>query len=266
MKTNILFLSALCPLLLVSSCASELKRRCKATNWFEYGQSVALSGRRLNADDFVTQCKKEDVEVDEAQIDVGFKTGMGRYCTADGATETGRKGDVFNDELCDPHTVPALRKDYNKGVALYCKPDSGYEQGALGKTYKNVCPEKVEEAFLKQFKRGKRVYISNIIAAKETEASDAERESREAGSRESRLRAQLTALSAAQTQVRASQNLSPEARTDLDRQLSTLESRISSESRQRSTKERLVQTLRGEIRELRVQLGSTMDTEATSAP
>src|SRR5690606_34111458 len=98
MKSKILVLSTL---VLLASCASELKRRCQGTNWFEYGQSVALSGKRLNADNFAAQCKKENVEVDEAQLDVGFKAGMGRYCTAAGATDTGRKGDVFNDDLCD---------------------------------------------------------------------------------------------------------------------------------------------------------------------
>ena len=43
MKFILLFLSALS----LASCSSYFKRKtCESTNWFEYGQSVALEGRR----------------------------------------------------------------------------------------------------------------------------------------------------------------------------------------------------------------------------
>jgi hypothetical protein len=257
MKSKILFVASV---VLLSSCASELKRRCKATNWFEYGESVALSGKRLSADNFAAQCKKEDVDVDESQLDVGFKAGMGRYCTADGATETGRKGDVFNDDLCDPASASSLRKDYQKGVTAYCRPDNGYEQGALGKTYKNVCPEKLEAPFLKQFKRGKRVYLAGIIAAKETEIQDAQNEANDASRSESRMRGQLTALIAAQS-ITMARNPSPEVVNSLNSERSSLESRIYSESSRKREKESAIQRLRNEISELRVQLGASVDAE-----
>jgi hypothetical protein len=258
MKSKILFVVA--SAVLLSSCASELKRRCKATHWFEYGESVALAGKRLSADNFAAQCKKEDVEVDESQLDVGFKAGMGRYCTADGATETGRKGDIFNDDLCDPASASSLRKDYQKGVTAYCRPENGYEQGALGKTYKNVCPEELETSFLKQFKRGKRVYLAGIIAAKEIEIQEAQNVASEASHSESRLRGQLTGLIAAQS-IAMARNPSPEMVNTLNSERSSLESRIYSESSRKREKESAIQRLRNEISELRVQLGAAVDAE-----
>lgn len=258
MKTS---LALLATLLLLNSCASELKKRCEATNWFEYGESVALSGKRLSADNFIDQCKKEKVDVNEAQADVGFKAGMGRYCTADGAVETGRKGDVFNLDLCDAAAVSSLKKEYQKGVVAYCRPKNGYEQGALGKTYKNVCPEKLEDPFLTQFKRGKRVYLSGIINSKEKEIRDANREAEDASHNESRLRGQLTGLIAAQTLMR-SRSTSPEVESRFESDRSMLESRIYSESSKRREKEREVQKLRSEISELQVQLRATDNDES----
>lgn len=253
MKTS---LPVLATLLLLTSCASELKKRCEATNWFEYGESVALSGKRLSADNFIDQCKKEKVDVNEAQADVGFKAGMGRYCTADGAVETGRKGDVFSIDLCDAAAVSSLKKEYAKGVVAYCKPKNGYEQGALGKTYKNVCPEQLEDAFLTQFKRGKQVYLSGLINSKEKEIRDAGREAEDASHNESRLRGQLTGLIAAQTLMRT-RKTSPEVESRFNSDRSTLESRIYSESSKRQQKEREIQKLRAEVRELQVQLRAT---------
>ncbi|MEO5667068.1 MAG: DUF2799 domain-containing protein [Bdellovibrionota bacterium] len=255
----------LATLVFLSSCASELKRRCESTNWFEYGQSVALSGKRLNADNFVGQCKKEKVDIDEAQLDVGFKAGMGRYCTAEGAADTGRKGDVFSDDLCDPATVSSLRKEHQKGVLVYCKPENGYEQGALGKTYNNVCSEKLEPAFLKQFKRGKRVYVSGVIESKESEIQAAQDVAEDASRSASRLRAQLTGLVAAQT-IALARNSSPEVQSQIDSERSSLESRIYSEESRRDQKEREITKLRNDIRELRVQLGASLDTSPSAAP
>ncbi len=242
-------------LLLLSSCASELKRRCQATNWFEHGQAVALSGRRLSADNFIDQCKKEKVQVDEAQADLGFKAGMGRYCTAEGATDTGRKGDVFNPELCDPAVATALRKDYDRGVEAYCRPKNAYEQGALGNVYKNVCPDRLEDAFLKEYNRGRRVYFTNMIQAKEFELKAAQNAVEESQRSESRLNTQLTALMAAQT-LAMRRNPSPELEAKFESDKNDLQSRIYQESSRRRAKEQEVQRLRSEIADLRVKLGA----------
>lgn len=243
--------------LLLASCASELKKRCKDTNWFQYGESVALSGKRLNSESFIDQCKNEDVDVNEAQVDVGFKAGMGRYCTTDGAVDTGRKGDPFNADLCDPGISMSLRKDHLKGVESYCRPRNGFEQGALGKEYKNVCPEKVEDAFLKQFRAGRRTYLNGIIQSKQSDIEAAERAAEDAGRQENRLRNQLTALTAAQTLTRARRTLSPEVEATLESERSSLEQSVYAESSKRRQKEREVEKLRSEVSELRVQLGAT---------
>ena len=53
----------------LSSCSSYFKRQtCESTNWFEYGQNVALEGRRLTGDQFVLECQKASSDIDEPAV------------------------------------------------------------------------------------------------------------------------------------------------------------------------------------------------------
>ena len=41
------------------SCSSWFKRReCNKTNWFTHGEKVAMSGKRLDEDSFINECRK----------------------------------------------------------------------------------------------------------------------------------------------------------------------------------------------------------------
>jgi len=240
---------------LLGSCASALKKQCESTNWFEHGRAVALSGRRLNSDNLVGQCQKEDVEVNEAQVDLGFKSGMGQYCTAEGAKETGRKGDPFNPDLCNPSIVSALQKDHEKGVVLYCKPSNGYQQGALGSVYKNVCPKALEDSFMTQFRKGKKVYIMNMIEAKTSELRNIENQMEVSQRTESRLKKQLLVLMTAQ-RLSQSRNPSPEQiQRDRDER-DDVERQISQESYSRNSLQGQASTARSELAKLRIEYGS----------
>ncbi len=242
---------------LLGSCASALKKKCEATNWFEHGRTVALSGRRLNSDDFVQRCIKEKVDVNEAQVDLGFKSGMGLYCTGPGARDTGRKGDRLNPELCDPAVFSALEKEWNKGVAEYCTPGNAYKVGALGEEYKGVCPEGAEAAFKEKFNRGKFVYYGNMIDAKELEASKLQR--RKADSDRS-----LQALDRQRATLMASQKLllmrrrapDPEQDANYESEKSTLDSRIRSEQYNIRKVDSDIDKLRAEITDLKIKRGA----------
>ena len=71
------------------ACSSWFKRReCNKTNWFSYGEKVAMSGRRLDEDSFINECRKVEADVSDSQLDRGFKTGMATYCQPQTAYET----------------------------------------------------------------------------------------------------------------------------------------------------------------------------------
>ena len=239
------------------SCASKFKKQCEATNWFEHGKSVALSGNRLNSNDFVQRCQKEDVDVNEAQVDLGFKAGMGIYCTARGAEDTGRKGDRLNPNLCDPGIFSALEISWEKGRNEYCSPANGYKVGALGEEYKGVCPEKMEKAFLKRFNRGKMVYFTNMIDAKTQEIRHLENRRNESRGNISRIERQRTQVMAAHkiTQLRWSAP-NPEAEAKYQSEMDTLDSRLRSEQREARNLDTKIEGLQAEIADLRVKRGA----------
>ena len=94
-----LFLSVL-PLTV--SC-SMLKRQCEKTNWFEYGKSVALTGKRLSADDFYNKCIEKEAEINEVSADHGFKQGMDEYCGKSAPYDYGKLGKSYNFKFCDSY-------------------------------------------------------------------------------------------------------------------------------------------------------------------
>ena len=62
------------------SCSSYFKRKdCEATNWFDYGQKVALEGRRLTGDQFISECYHAEADVAESDLDRGFKSGLEKF-------------------------------------------------------------------------------------------------------------------------------------------------------------------------------------------
>ncbi|MCB0366226.1 MAG: DUF2799 domain-containing protein [Bdellovibrionaceae bacterium] len=154
----------------LSSCASYfLRKECNKTNWFSHGQKVAMSGKRLDADDYVKSCQKVEAEIHWGNLDRGFKSGMDDYCKPQSAYGVGKKGENFNYDMCSSSDVPKLKTAYNKGIVAYCKPDNGYRVGAQGQAYQNVCVEQDEEAFLKRYYEGRKVYLTTQIENKEAE-------------------------------------------------------------------------------------------------
>ncbi len=158
---NIIY--SLCFLLLLSGCSSwELKERCEKTNWFEYARDVANSGRYLEEDGFIKECKKVD-RISDQQIDIGFKSGRERYCTYESFLRNGEAGEPVNFKMCDNLVLKDMQMRYAQGLKSYCTSKTGYTVGASGKVYKNVCLKKSEEDFLPPYFKGRKEFLTKQI-------------------------------------------------------------------------------------------------------
>lgn len=190
-------LVAMVILVSLSGCASYfLRKDCNKTNWFSHGQKVAMKGKRLDSDDFVKSCQKVEADVNWAQLDSGFKSGMSDYCKPQSAYGVGKRGEQYNYDMCSSSGGGKLRAAHDKGLTAYCKPDNAYRVGAQGKIYGNVCVEKDEESFLKRYHAGRKVFLTTQIENKENEIKaldrkilEGERERKDLRYRLSRVRA-----------------------------------------------------------------------------
>lgn len=165
--------AAVSSVLLLSSCANWLMRQqCEKINWYQHGYDVAMSGKRLTGDERVQQCRKAEFEIPEQQLDVGFKAGMSNYCKPEIAYTTGKQGDFINLDLCDPGQATVLRQKHADGVKAYCAVGNGFTAGSSGKKYQNICPANMEEAFMKEYRRGRKSFLTAKIQAQEGEVRD----------------------------------------------------------------------------------------------
>lgn len=153
-------------------CASQLKKDCESTNWFKYGEEVALRGEWLSSDAKLLSCRKEEAEFSESQADLGFKSGRQKYCTGTNTYLVGKSGDPFSKDLCDTPTLKSLVSDYNKGLREYCSKANGFNAGSSGKKYKNLCPADLETNFLPEYKKGRLKYVEAQIKNLENRQRD----------------------------------------------------------------------------------------------
>lgn len=159
------------------SCASYFKRKdCESTNWFQYGENVALEGRRLSGDQFITECFQADADVAEADLDRGFKSGLEKYCQPETIFQVGKNGNFFSTEMCVGENLTLLRSRHSAGVLEYCQRSNGYSAGAKGKAYNKICPASLEAGFLPEFNRGRRRYLQTLISDNDKQISGLERE------------------------------------------------------------------------------------------
>jgi hypothetical protein len=157
------------------ACASYFKRKeCESTNWFEHGKGVALRGEWLNSDKLVGECRKVEAEMSESQLDLGFKNGMQKYCTADNSYKTGKNGDAFSRDLCEGPEINMLIGQYRKGINDYCAKTNGQTAGASGKKYQNVCPKELEPAFLVEYRKGRKRYVQSMIDTRQEDVRNLE--------------------------------------------------------------------------------------------
>jgi len=187
----------------VTGCTNWLIRKeCEKINWRQHGYDAAMSGRRLTGDTQVDRCRAAEFDLPEQELDVGFKEGMSNYCKPEIVFVTGKKGDFFNTDMCDPGQANFLRSRHAEGVKAYCAVDNGYDAGSSGKKYQNICPPAMEKPFLKEYKRGRKAYLNARIRTSEVTKAELDRKSESLSRQSEFLRGQLSLLPGARTLTR----------------------------------------------------------------
>lgn len=155
---------------LLIGCTSFWQRRgCEKINWFDAAYETAMNGQRLEQNPTYKMCRQVGADMNSGEVDRGFKLGMTNYCLAQRAFDVGRKGDIFNYDFCETGIHPQLRQHYQKGLNVFCKPESAFEFASNGGEYENQCVERNEPAFMVQYKKGRRGYLKTQILKNEDE-------------------------------------------------------------------------------------------------
>lgn len=158
------------------SCASYFTRKeCEKTNWYQHGFKVAMEGQRVDADNFVKECTRVNAEINHGDLDTGFKAGMAKYCEPETVFQSGKSGKPLSADMCDDHRLPKLKLRHAEGIKIFCQPHNAHRFGASGGKYENVCPEAMEEAFLVEYRKGRKIYLNHMIEEKEKEMREIDR-------------------------------------------------------------------------------------------
>ena len=249
-------------LFVLPGCASALKKQCEATNWYDHGISVAMSGKYPASDTFVQQCHKEEAHMDESQLSQGFQAGRARYCTLEGSLNTGKQGYPLNIELCDGANIGKLKEQHVAGIKVFCQSTNGFPVGSSGRVYDGACPKDLEPAFMKEYRRGRRGYLQNEVALKEQKIIQLEREQgeleREGYELQNRMNTLVTEqlfreramAGATEDERRRDRSNYDWRRSDLSREMSSKRSQMESKRHERSQLHGEIETLKREIQAL----------------
>ncbi len=157
-KTGKLFYIAL---ILLTSCASwDLKDRCEKTNWFEYSKNIAFTGKYLEEDSFVKECRGVD-RIQNDQLDRGFKLGREKMCNYGEIYQRGKDGEPVFFQFCDGLEAIKMKKSYNDGLIVFCTSEVGYTYGKSGKIYQKVCSPDKENIFIPSYNKGRREFLTS---------------------------------------------------------------------------------------------------------
>lgn len=176
-------------------CATYFKRKaCEETNWHQHGLNVAMAGNRLDADPFIHECQKVEANFSFAEADAGFKEGMAKYCESGNVFAVGKSGREFSFDLCDGRSIKQMRAEHARGVNEFCKASNGYPYGSSGQVYGKICPGSLEPEFLKEYRRGRIVYLRSQISETTNQISEVEMKIRRIQSDKMARESELQAL------------------------------------------------------------------------
>lgn len=218
----------------LAGCASYFKKKdCESINWFEHGQKVAMRGQWLNADPVVNECRKVEADIQESQLDKGFKSGVEKYCTNTNAYIIGKSGDFFSRDICEGPQINVLVAEHRKGTVDYCAKSNGFVAGTSGKKYQNVCPKELEPAFLPEYRKGRKKYVQSLIDSKSSEVRSLDMDILHKRNNLSFARSRLSALEAEKSGLESSKsaamiNQQSQLVTHFNSQISVLDSNINS--------------------------------------
>lgn len=174
------FIFILISFVFVVGCSSYFTRKgCEKVNWFQHAHNVAMDGKRLEEDPRIRECEKAETEINSAELDRGFKSGMENYCKLETAYSKGSSGEGFNFEFCDYNMLTKLKVRHGDGIKKFCTPENGYLIGTQGILYKNQCNRESEPAFMAKYKKGRQIYLKNKLASNQSQVQALDNEIRE---------------------------------------------------------------------------------------
>jgi predicted nucleic acid-binding Zn-ribbon protein len=198
----------------------------------------------------VLQCRKEEANIDHAALSNGFHKGMEEYCTPDFAYRLGRQAELLSNDMCSDSMLIKMKQRHAEGVKDYCQPSNGEPAGASGKKYNQICPREMETAFLPEFNKGRKKYLTGLIARRESEIHDLERDVTNLERRKDDLRHDLRR---AEGEKAIAQALTPSDKSRLlvdtiERRIRDIRSDLHRVERDISGKQSRQQSLREEMR------------------
>ncbi len=251
--------------LVLAGCAGYIKRKeCEKTDWYDYGRQKALSGSYLSGDNFIRECSEAEGKLDEGAADRGFKEGREKFCSLEHAQAVGKAGALYTPGICDGMNLKKLTDRHQTGVKEYCRKDNGYPAGQKGTAYNQICPDDMEKAFLPEFNRGRKVWLTSQINGKSKEIDDIDRDIEGLNREKNNLQGRVNNLNSSKKIVRESK-LDPATNTyreetslveddNVKNERSRLTSDMDSLDRRMSDKREDQRKLRASIRDMQTEL------------
>jgi hypothetical protein len=195
------------------SCSSYFTRKgCEKVNWFQHAYDVAMNGKRLGEDGRIRECEKAETEINSAELDKGFKSGMQTYCKPETALAKGANGDSFNFDFCDSYLTPKLKAQHAEGIKKFCSPEMAYSFASSGGIYKNQCPDYMEKQYQVRYRAGRKVYLKSEINKAESEILSLDLEVRDNQAQRNQLNTRLALLPRRTVKTKTS-TYNPETKT-----------------------------------------------------
>jgi len=141
----------------ITGCASMSKKDCENANWHAIGYNDGARGIQPGHLNVYSQrCAEYKIVPDAGAYQAGWNEGIRSYCTSTNGYNAGAAGLAYNN-ICPADVAPTYLAGYRQGIDQYCTPDNGLRQGLRGYPYRGVCPEDMADAFLQRYRLGRDV-------------------------------------------------------------------------------------------------------------
>lgn len=234
------------------------RNKCEKVNWFEKGQALALKGQYPANDAQLKECRKVKADIDEDQLDLGFKRGRELYCHPERAFITGKEGQAFATDICDQSRVGALLKKHAEGVRAFCTPASGKQLGASGQTYNSICPSDLEAPFKTAYSKARKGYLQGQLPGLRNQIQQKNSEISQAKNQLMFLEGQRLVLAGQLSSARSKDAMSS-ATNDLDTRVRDLEGQIRSKNSEIQSDQSTINNLLSKISSIEGEISGLED-------
>ncbi|HXH64070.1 MAG TPA: DUF2799 domain-containing protein [Mariprofundaceae bacterium] len=141
----------------LAGCASMSKKDCENADWHAIGYNDGARGIPAGHLNVYSQrCAEYKIAPDVNAYQTGWGEGIRNYCTSANGYNAGAAGYAYNN-ICPADVAPAYLEGYRQGLGQYCTPDNGLQQGLSGGFYRGVCPADMADAFMQRYRLGRDV-------------------------------------------------------------------------------------------------------------